>query len=91
MDVRMGRIRHRFWVPTEEMLSNYGTKLEGDGTLPMGEIDTVRRTGEYRIAVLYKANSAGTGQRRTKAKPKPKPVPKCKGGPAASHRAGVVT
>ena len=55
-DLKKGRIRHRFWIPTDSMPANVGTKLELDGSIPIGNFNMLRANGYYSITALYKAN-----------------------------------
>ena len=53
-EVKVGRLRNKIWVPTEHMLANLGTKLEEDGTVPLGDANKVIATAEYHIKVMFK-------------------------------------
>ena len=45
-----------FWVPTDRMLANVGTKLLEDGTAPVGDLPNGLRDGWLEIAESYKRN-----------------------------------
>ena len=56
-DIRVGRMRHKFWVPTEYMLANIGTKLLEDGTAPdVDLLNQVLCSGKYTCLPSYKFN-----------------------------------
>ena len=55
-DREMGRIRHIFKVTTDDMIANVGTKLESDGTMPIGDLHSTMRAGQYTIPEQYKCN-----------------------------------
>ncbi len=55
-DSRTGRIRAKYWVPTAYMLSNYGTKLDREGELPLGDIITTMVSGLLKLDADYKYN-----------------------------------
>ena len=52
-DRRTGRLRDVYWVPTDWMLANAGTKLEEDGTIPLGELPKTMITGVFKINEKY--------------------------------------
>ena len=49
-DIATGRIRGRFWVPTDDVLANAGTKIDPDGTAPLQGLPTVLSSGRYHIS-----------------------------------------
>jgi hypothetical protein len=54
---RVGRMRNRFWTPTEDMIADVGTKLLEDGTLPcVDRLVETMKNGRYRIVVRYRCN-----------------------------------
>ena len=52
-DVATGRLRNRYWIPTDYMVANYGTKLNEDGTVPLGNTPITMVSGTYHIPVQY--------------------------------------
>ncbi len=56
-EIRTGRLRLKFWVPTEEMLADTGTKLLEDGTLVLGRLNQTITSGQYNIVVMYKCEA----------------------------------
>ena len=55
-DRKTGRLRHIFWVPTDMMLANIGTKLTEDGLAVLGDVPKVLTFGQYNISVEYRFN-----------------------------------
>ena len=55
-DIRSGRLRLSFWIPTNAMLADTGTKLLDDGCVVLGELPRVISSGWFSLSDLYKVN-----------------------------------
>ena len=55
-DRDLGRVRNIFKLTTNDMIANVGTKLEIDGTIPIGNVHQIRSSGVISIATGYKVN-----------------------------------
>ena len=55
-DIRSGRLRLAFWIPTNAMLADTGTKLLEDGSVVLGELPRVIASGWFSLSDMYKVN-----------------------------------
>ena len=56
-DIASGRIRHKYWIPTDVMPANELTKLESDGTSPLNVLPTIMKENHFRCTLGYKCNT----------------------------------
>jgi len=56
-DIASGRVRHKYWIPTDVMPANELTKLEADGTSPLNLLPTIMKENRFRCTLDYKCNT----------------------------------